>query len=823
MSERSAHASGGAGDSSEVRSDDAIDPAEQAVYDYARKTNARKNFVVAVLALVIASMLGGYFLVEEIGRLKTPLTGPERELLEAEGFRLKAVRAPRKGQLEALGKKTPRVAVAPGVRIDALDRQLDKPAMDQVFDPNAGLEDWNRKKRKPPVKQRPVDFDTRAGATADGQKVAVANSYTVGGKGITGPAIAISPRDVVFAPEAEGIASFSLSDNKRIDFKTVGRFSGKSDRVDVLAASPDGRWMVAGLRSGRVKQFQLDSLGHFVEVTKLEQNHFSPVQHIVISSDSTMIATVDLGAMVAVWSVERGRLKWKKQMEQRPVGNAGQECLDLKFTADGQQVIAAFSGTDVTLQTADGQMSTRAVALRKSAVLSPADRITISCTETDISVYAFGDEEALWKKSIAKSMAPRVALLGRRGSGVFSNGGDLMIEFDLKTGEILGRHARPASGRGQLSRLVVSASGKFLLEGKERYANGRLRANRFRSFSKTQPPVVNLPPALPLPPRVVPELLGAKDGKHFRKLLRVSPDGIEGKISAVALNSDGLLFFATSSARLYVYDWANEILVEELVMEPRRAVTALATCGRWLAAGGQSGAVGLYEVLPSGKLKTLNGLFGHDSPVFAIDKLPAKPNPLAEAGQPRPCSIVSLSKDGNVRAWDIPSRAILLNVDTFGNPNRMVVRADRKIMVASTSHLATINADSKKVELQGSRRGGSMVALSPDGKKLAFVNHDKITIAKTKTGTVGKPAALEKPPIAIEFTRDSKFLQAVFPEHVAIVNFRSGKTVDVIDVEIRPHTGGQLPFVLSADQTLMAALAREKQQIIIVPVGNQQP
>jgi len=158
-------------------------------------------------------------------------------------------------------------------------------------------------------------------------------------------------------------------------------------------------------------------------------------------------------------------------------------------------------------------------------------------------------------------------------------------------------------------------------------------------------------------------------------------------------------------------------------------------------------------------------------------------------------------------------------VETFREaPNNLVVLENRTILVASTTHLATVNPDTQKVTVEGSRRGGSRVALSPDGKKLAFVNGKAITIVKARTGVAGQPVPLERNPGAIQFTLDSRLLQIDFSKNLAIVNYRTGKTVDIIDAEIRAHSQLNTLFAISAGETLMAAVTKDGQRIIIVPV-----
>ena len=254
---------------------DAIDPEEQAVFDYARAVNGRKNAFAVMAALAIALGLGGWFSVQEIERLKAPLTEKERGILEDEGFRLKAVRVPRKGQFAFLGNDVPRVGVAPGIRRDRFGRieQFPDGGVEDKFDPNAAFGD-QKNQRKPPKREPPVDFDTRVAAEEK------AKSFSVGQRKVAGPALAVSARNVVFVPEGDGLASYDLVTKKQIDYKSVARWAGKKDRITALATTHDARFLVAGHFSGRVKVFQLDSEGRFYEMGRLAQKHFRPVKLI---------------------------------------------------------------------------------------------------------------------------------------------------------------------------------------------------------------------------------------------------------------------------------------------------------------------------------------------------------------------------------------------------------------------------------------------------------------------------------------------------------------------------------------------------------------
>ena len=795
---------------------DAIDPEEQAVFDYARAVNGRKNAFAVMVALAIAIGLGGWFAVEEIGWLKTPLTQKEREILEDEGFRLKAAAVPLRGQFAALGDGVPRVGVAPGVRLNRLgllERELPEHGREKEFDPNAAFGDQHKQPR-PKKKEPPVDFDTGVAA------VERASSFTVGKRNVSGPALAVSRRNVVFVPEGEGLASYDLVSKKQIDYKSIGRLAGKSEKITALATTLDARYLVVGFVSGRIKLFQLDSQGRFFEIGRLAQKHFLPINQIAVAPDSQSFATVDSEAHAAVWNVTTRQNKWKHKIQTTKEGGDDQRCLDLAFSSDGQQLLAALTDSDVVLNAAGGHaVAQKDRPSRKSAVLSPISRCSVSCTETEISGFSLESDVELWKKSIRKTRSPVVALDAGGVNGLFFDGKKSIIKFDFQTGDLLGRMP-PVDGAGKSTdaKPTVSANGKYLLQGARSYASNKLRINHVINSDIDASGLPELPPALELPRRTIGELWVTKDGKRSRKLTRVSLPGSGKNISAVALNDDGLLFYATDSGGLHVYDWTNGIMLQEVLIDRGKSISALAVCGKWLAAGQESGAISLHEVQASGILSPHGGVFGHDRAVVGIESMPAELKQ-GKRDWKEEDSIASLSKDGKLRVWEIPTRSSLLNVETFREPPKsLVVLDDRTILVASTSQLATVNPDTQKVTVEGSRKGGSRVALSPDGKKLAFVNRKAITIAKTRTGVVGKPVPLDQNPGAIQFTRDSRMLQIDFSNHLGIVNYRTGKTVDKIDAEIRTHSDLETLFAVSSGKTLMAAVTKKGQRIIIVPV-----
>jgi WD40 repeat protein len=450
-------------------------------------------------------------------------------------------------------------------------------------------------------------------------------------------------------------------------------------------------------------------------------------------------------------------------------------------------------------------------------VLSARQRSSVGCTDTEVAAFALDGDSELWKKSIRRTRFPVVKLDAVDDAGIFFDGGGSLIRFDLQTGGLIGRLPSANQQIQQPGAIpIVSADGQHLLFASRRRVKGKLPILRIDRRETDSDQLSRLPPTLELPRRDVEEVRNNKDLGLAKKIVKVALPDFGRKISALTLNDDGLLFFSNESGGLYVYDWTNGFVLDEVAIESNESIAALAICGKWLAVGHQRGGIMLYEIHESGSLRLHGSVFGHDKAVVGIESMPLVNETERDAGTAN--SIASLSKDGRLRVWEIPTFGNLMNVEALREPPKgLVVVDDTTILVASASRLATVNPKTQNVSVAVGRRVGPRVAVSADGKRLAFVKGKSITIAKAKTGVTEEPFAFEENPIAVQFTPDSKFLLVGFSKRFALVNFRSGKTVETVDVEVRSLGGLEALFAISPKRTLMASVSKQGQEIVIVP------
>jgi len=138
---------------------------------------------------------------------------------------------------------------------------------------------------------------------------------------------------------------------------------------------------------------------------------------------------------------------------------------------------------------------------------------------------------------------------------------------------------------------------------------------------------------------------------------------------------------------------------------------------RRIATGCRDGAVRVYE-LPSGEL--LHTLRGHAETVSTL------------AFSPDGRQILSGGKDSTVRVWDAGSGELLKVFREHGDEINMVIVGPEGRMGYSTSNDGTVRSWYLQEDLapgfikKVNRYGTTNLALSPDGKKMAFTGMDKI-------------------------------------------------------------------------------------------------
>ena len=789
---------------------DAIDPEEQAVFEYVKRVNKRKNMFAALCACIFAVLLGWYFVGDEIEKLRKPLTAKEREFLEEQGFRLKAVKNTPRNQF-TLPHGVDAVTVAPGARLawekPAAPKKLEN--AQQPFDPNVGLSRVAKDQRRRPNRARtngrePVEIDTNSNQ----QPADPAALFAISTRVPTGNVLAISPRNHVFYKDQHGIVSYDLKSKKNKSFRSIATRTP----VSALAASMDGKWLVVGFRSGGVDLFQLDAEGKLfkTQANPLAQTDLGGISKIAFAPDLSSVAAIDSKNALCVWRLSDGTVI-SKLNPNKPVHG---KCLDLKYQANSDSVFAAFSNARLAygLNGSVNHTKNRQNVRLKSVALAVESRITVSCDGNTLEAWPWDSSKPLWSKTVRFTGVQRITLSPNERTVLFDDGGKSVTELNVQTGELVGHYAGGGRNLSRVSASVISPDGQFLVSSSDRFdtqiKRTSLKANRLRRPETRATPLALEEFALPIPDRIAPEKVPVNNDR----LATIVLDQPSGQISSLAMSADGLLFIGDRNGIVSSYDWTHQSLLDQVNHARGRKVTALAVCGDWLLAGLDNGGILVYAIETNGLLSFFDRYTAHDSEIFAIKPIPeADGTPVQRA--------VSISRRGNLRVREIPTKGLLLNSTPLANqsPEGIAVTDGKSILITSRSQLARVNLSTQKEEVMRSDVTGSRVSLSQDGKNIALNRGNMIIVANAKTGSVRSSFQVAPNVGLFMFAPDSKLLYVGFPDHVAVINYRSGKTIEKLDLRLATLSGIKQLFSIAGNNQQMAALNLEG-AVVVLPV-----
>ena len=806
--ERDKHAESGRSD--QRVASDAIDPEEQAVFEYVKRVNKRKNMIAALSACIFAVLLGWYFIGDEIEKLRKPLTAEEREFLEEQGFRLEAVKNAPRNQF-ALPHGVDAVTVAPGARLawekPAAPKNLEN--AQQPFDPNVGLNRVVKDRRRRPNRARvngrpPVEIDTNNNQPPADPTAFFAISTRVP----TGNVLAISPRNHIFYTDQHGIVSYDLKSKKNKSFRSIAARTS----VTALAVSMDGKWLAVGLKSGGVDLFQLDAEGRFfkAQANPLTQTALGEINKIAFAPDFSSVAAIDSKNALCAWRLNGGAII-SKLTPDKPVRG---KCLDLKYHATSDGVFAAFSNGQLSydLNGSVNHTDNNQDGLLKSAALGVESRITVGCNGSTLEAWAWDRSKPLWRKTIRSTSVQRITLSPNERTVLFDDGGKSVIELNVQTGELVGRHAGDGRNLSRVSASVISPDGQFLVASSDRFGNqtkrSSLKVNRL-GRPDTRGVLFALEEfAPPIPDRIAPEKVPVNNGR----LATITLDQPTKQISSLAMSADGLLFVGDKNGIVSSYDWTHQSLLDQVKDAHGRSVTALAVCGDWLLAGLDHGGILVYEIEANGLLSLFDRYTVHDSEIFAI-----KPIPESDGSPTK--RAVSVSRRGNLRVREIPTKGLLLNSTPLANqpPEGIAVTDSGSILIATRSQLARVNLSTHKEEVMQSDVTGTRVSVSQHGKNIALNRGNMIIVANAKTGSVRSSFQVAANVGQFMFAPDSKRLYVGFPDHVAVINYRSGKTIEKLDLRLTTLSGIEQLFSIAGNNQQMAAVNLQG-AVVVLPI-----
>jgi WD40 repeat protein/serine/threonine protein kinase len=241
------------------------------------------------------------------------------------------------------------------------------------------------------------------------------------------------------------------------------------------------------------------------------------------------------------------------------------------------------------------------------------------------------------------------------------------------------------------------------------------------------------------------------DPQTGRQIMSLPIDTIA--TTCIAFSPDGTRL-AAGSLEKSVRVWDLEARQEAVSLggHDNTAVMAIAFSpdGRQLASASLDGTVRVWDSAPATTGPRAVPLGGHDGAVFGV------------AVQPGPRGLVaSASQDETVKIWDAATGEVVRTLTGHAGPVSRVFfsRDGRRMVSADFSSLARVWDTATFKEVRTFRAFAGVVALSPDGRHIAFTAEGaKVHIRDTDTGEEVLPPfhAHDVPIVTVAFTPDGK-------------------------------------------------------------------
>lgn len=794
-----------------VTPEDDFDDEELAIYRAVTRQNRRRNFLGAALAGLIVVVVGGYFFQSEYARLKVPMTQQQRQWLAQRGFVLKA----KPVNDRFVKNRPPMVVVAAGKDFSKVDAfaapqiepgrnppvglaqaELVRGGLARNGRPGDGFNNFQPQRQAQPLGRatdRPrIHFDTNANANANANP----SDQPVSGFLHQLPSrieVAAADADGGFYFFADGFIKGITAEGMLFEQRTADPALG---RVTAMMATPDRRRLVVGSESGRVQSYQLDAEGRLVDEFQLGDVHRHKIIALHATLDSQQLVVHSSDGRMTLWRLDDRELQWNVADVEPQQGAFG-----MRLTEDSVLIGSAEGIRKLSLNQGSMEVEASDQRYRLLAPNRSGDQFVFA-DDSRLGVIDAVSKKVMWARSIKISGTPRIEFSPDRDTAFYFDGGRTVLHFEVSSGRILDRLGDPGSGRPTLSnvsQLYVSGDGRRLL------VVGNNNRNYLFDVTVTQD-VDRSPigPPLPRPKRQYPPAIDpSTDG-----LVEVAATSIEtAEVAAVCLDDNGYLIAAQRKGRLIVFDWINQQTVDEHFENGKDGVTCLASVGDKVLIGRSSGSIDVATIEPGGKLSSLRAVFGD-----------------ADAGQPNAGDAMggaiefieiidqtplcfAVASGGQTRVWNLETGKTVYN----GRPLKqrpVSVTTDQRsnILLADGQRLVTLDYQTGSVKEKTGDRRVDNVRLSPDGKKLAFFDRKRLTVATTRRGDVTTDQPLDQNLNGLMFSPDSKLLFLMDPDRVTVVRVRGGTERFGFPISNQNRMPAELIF--SADGEFMTVLSR---------------
>lgn len=768
---------------SSLAAQDEIDDEEIAIYRAVNRQNRRRNIFWGALAAITVLLIGGYFAASEYQRLTIPMTKAEREWLTDRGFVLKIANDPggprrklKAKVIVAKGKSFSDVdqfPVAPNDATKDATRLADgllatgpaNRSPEGTLVPGGRRASRRRRPLDPPSKARvAVDVDTMVEPEQLKIKpIQHFQSLTSVNESAAAMTVVPAARGGFYWMADDTIQGFD-ADGLVLQRRTVNLPSG---RVTAAVATLDGRRLIVGGESGLIHSYRLDAKGRLTDEFRLRNVHRDKIIALKASEDSKTLVVYSSDGRMTIWGLDDQEIQLNLSdlvPEPRLQG--------LRLTASAVLISSREGIRTIPLH----QPSVKYESFDKRYRLLKADETGEQAVFIDgarLGVIDVRSKQKLWDRSARIAGFPRVELSPDRATAFYFDGGRDILQFNLSDGRIVNRFG--GSGLDGVSQLRVSVDGQRLIvlgNNNQIYLYAMSVANQI-----VRP---ELKPPLPLKSRRYPPAF-EPSGDDVVQVSQVAVPA--SRVTAVCFKRNGYLVVADSAGRLIVFDWIREQVVDEKFDEGRDEITCLETIGERLLVGRSSGAIDVFEFEDGGKLSMSRPVGGQLDPIQFFGGI-------AETDH-----VYSIADTGHTRVWDLETGDGIYD----GRPMKgriLGVAVDRRsdILFADGKELVSLDYVTTAVKRKMGNRRFTHVALSPDGKRLAFVDRGNLNIATTRRGEVMTKTMIAAGVRALSFSPDSKFVIAVGNDFASVFRVRGGKLLFDFPVSTQRRSGAKMIF-----------------------------
>ncbi|MEM7453742.1 MAG: WD40 repeat domain-containing protein [Planctomycetota bacterium] len=550
--------------------------------------------------------------------------------------------------------------------------------------------------------------------------------------------VAMSKNGVIYAASGYDIAACEARSGREIDRRSNLE---ELNPINLIAVSPDARFLLAAGTSGLIKIWSLNESGRLTDHGTFD-GHDQSVTSISFSGEGTTVVSGDQDGSLLVWDVQSSSLIKSYKFLDRNVS---------AFVSDDGNTICATDGRSYFTINRDDPTSRRTYEL--------SDRGQFAAFSHDGSSFALANgSEVLVYDSTTRDIMDQIDCryqvwsleFSHDGSTLFAGSNGFVYQWDVDDGEEFRTYASAAAGYVQT--MTQSVDGKWLITIGNRNT-GLIGISELRHPAGSEwQPFGDRRSDAPMPPRPI-----ADEIRQAASELQPGLNNVEhllaefetGGVEAIEFARSGMIFSAGSSDTIKGIDWSRNRLIEERNDFSWQLWPVLSVSDSRLACGGNSGLVYVYDITASGKIDNPLEVRAHgENQVVSMD-FSNDESIVASAG-----------KDGTFYFWNSMTGEQRFQVPGFGGrAGSVFFRDDQTALLTDGRTLASINMDDGTL-VSKSRIGtaAAKITFSPDGRFLASSIASRVSVLDVVQSNLPDDLGFEGVIWDSEFSPDGRFL-----------------------------------------------------------------